>query len=77
MPCIKTIDSIRIYIYVRDHNPPHFHVIYAEYEELILIENFNTYIGLIPEKQRKKVINWAIKNQKYLMDTWTKLNLDK
>lgn len=35
MPCLKIIDSIKIYIYVRDHNPPHFHTIVAEHEELI------------------------------------------
>ncbi|MEZ4829116.1 MAG: DUF4160 domain-containing protein [Bacteroidia bacterium] len=32
MPCIKTIGSIKIYMYLRDHNPPHFHVMYAESE---------------------------------------------
>ncbi len=39
MPCIKTIDSIKLYIYARDHNPPHFHAIYGEKEELIEIQN--------------------------------------
>ena len=74
MPCIKIIDSIKIYIYRRDHNPPHFHAIYAEYEELILIEKLNTYSGFIPRTQRKKVIKWAVKNRNYLMKIWNENN---
>jgi len=39
MPCIKIINSIKIYIYIDDHNPPHF---YAEYEELIEIKTLKS-----------------------------------
>ena len=42
MPTVKTIDSIKIDIYSRDHPPPHFHVKFAEYEELIVIETLET-----------------------------------
>jgi hypothetical protein len=55
MPTIKIIDSIKIDIYSREHLPPHFHILYAEYEELVEIETLNTYIGYVPKKQRKKV----------------------
>lgn len=74
MPCIKVIDSIKIYIYSRDHNPPHFHVLIAEYEELIIIEDLSTYSGNVPSKYRKKVIDWAKENQTFLMKNWTLLN---
>jgi len=77
MPCIKIIDSVKIYMYRRDHNPPHFHAQYAEYEELIEIKTLETYIGRIPRKQRKKVVNWAKKNQSYLMDKWKEYNPGK
>ncbi|MEM1322085.1 MAG: DUF4160 domain-containing protein [Bacteroidota bacterium] len=77
MPCIKIIDSIKIYLYRRDHNPPHFHAIYAEYEELILIQSLETYSGQIPAKQRKKVIKWAKANQSYLMKIWKEFNPGK
>ena len=58
MPCIKIIDGIKIYVYARDHNPPHFHALIAEYEELIVINSLETYSGEIPSKHRKKVIQW-------------------
>jgi Domain of unknown function (DUF4160) len=74
MPCIKIIDSIKLYIYSRDHNPPHFHAIYAEYEELIEINTLNTYTGSIPKTQRKKVINWASNNKDYLVAKWNEFN---
>jgi len=74
MPCIKIIDSIRICVYSRDHNPPHFHAIYAEYEELIVIEDLSNYSGEIPLKQRKKVVSWAEEKKDYLKDQWQKFN---
>lgn len=74
MPCIKIIDSIKIYIYARDHHPPHFHAKYAEYEELIVIRTLNNYSGALPSKQRKKVIAWAETRQDFLMAKWNELN---
>ncbi|MDX2248882.1 MAG: DUF4160 domain-containing protein [Bacteroidia bacterium] len=61
-------------MYLRDHNPPHFHVMYAESEELIEIKSLKTYSGFLPGKQRKEVISWAEKNQQYLMQKWAEYN---
>lgn len=74
MPCIKIIDSIKIYVYANDHNPPHFHAMYAEYEELIIIETLKNYSGHLTKTQRKKVINWASKNQDFIMNQWNRIN---
>jgi hypothetical protein len=74
MACIKIIDGIKIYIYTRDHNPPHFHAIVAEHEELIVIADLSTYTGKIPTKYRKKVISWAEENKEFLNREWNKLN---
>lgn len=74
MACIKIIDGIKIYIYTRDHNPPHFHICIAEYEELIRIEDLSTFSGEVPKKYRKKVINWASGNSAFLNREWNKLN---
>jgi len=74
MPVIKIIDSIKIYMYFFDHNPPHFHAIYAEYQELIIIDSLETYSGSLPKKQRKKVIDWAKENKDYLNKKWKEYN---
>jgi len=70
MPTYFTIDGIKIDLYFDDHAPPHFHAIYAEYEELIEIQTLETYRGHLPSKQRKKVIKWAKENQEILMEIW-------
>ena len=74
MPTIKVIDSVKIDVYSRDHLPPHFHAIYAEYEELIEIETLKTYIGKLPVVQHKKVTDWAKENKDYLMGIFKQLN---
>lgn len=74
MPTIKIIESIKVDIYSREHPPPHFHVLYAEYEELIEIETLDTYIGFVPKAQRKKVVEWAKENKVYLNGIFKQLN---
>jgi hypothetical protein len=56
MPTIKIIDSVKVDLYSREHPPPHFHAIYAEYEALILIQSFEVYAGWIPKNKFDKVI---------------------
>lgn len=70
MPIIKTIDGIEIHMYFHDHNPPHFHIIYNEYEELVEIESLRTYKGEVPGKVRKKVIAWAETRLDFLRSKW-------
>lgn len=74
MPTLKVIDSIKIDIYSREHPPPHFLTIYAEYEELIEIEDLSTYAGRLPKVQRNKVIAWAEKNKSLLAENFARLN---
>lgn len=74
MPVIKIIDAIKLYMYFFDHNPPHFHAVYAEYEELIIINSLETYAGGLPKAQRKKVVDWAKENKDYLMQKWEEYN---
>lgn len=74
MPTVKIIDSIKIDVYSREHPPPHFHAIYAEYEEVIEINTLETYAGFLPKAQRTKVINWAKEKQEFLLHNFKRLN---
>jgi hypothetical protein len=74
MPTIKIMDSVKIDLYSREHPPPHFHAIYADYEALIKIQDFDIYAGRIPKTKFDKVINWAKENQEMLMDNFNRLN---
>ena len=70
MPTFFIIDGIKVDFYYNDHLPPHFHAIYAEYEELIDINKIETLQGKLPTKQHKKIIKWAKKNQDTLLEIW-------
>jgi len=74
VPTLKIIDSIKIDAYSREHPPPHFHAIYAEFEELIEIKTLATYVGSLPKVQRTKVIEWAKTKQEYLLQNFKRLN---
>ena len=73
MPTFFTIDGVKIDLYYNDHAPPHFHAKYAECEDLIEIKTLGKIKGNLPQKQHKKVIIWAKKNQSLLMEIWDSL----
>lgn len=70
MPCIKIIDSIKIYIHRRDHPPPHFHVRYNQKSVLIEIDSLDIS-GKLPKNVTKKVLKWAKKNKPFLSKEWS------
>ncbi|MEM1002435.1 MAG: DUF4160 domain-containing protein [Bacteroidota bacterium] len=73
MPTFFRFNGIKIELYYNDHSPPHFHAIYAEYEDLVEIESLEIYRGDLPRKQRKEVLAWAKQNQPILREIWNKL----
>lgn len=74
MPTIKIIDSVKVDLYSREHPPPHFHAVFADFEVLITIRDFKIYAGSMSKTQFDKVIDWAKLNQDILMDNFKRLN---
>lgn len=70
MPEISKFYGISIYIYYNDHNPPHFHAIYGEYETIIEIENLSVLAGKLPARALGLVIEWASIYQDELKKVW-------
>jgi hypothetical protein len=68
-----SFDGIRIYIYARDHNPPHFHAYYGEFEVIIRIGSLEVLAGELPSKQLKRVKKWAKPIQNYLLEEFLRL----
>ena len=54
MPEISRFYGIIIYMYIDDHNPPHFHVCYMEHRALVDIAN-GTITGTMPRRALKMV----------------------
>ncbi len=70
MPQISYFLGIIIRMFYRDHNPPHFHAVYAEYEALIDIQKLELWSGHLPPRVLGLVIEWAATHRKELMDNW-------
>ena len=70
MPRIAQFFGISIYMYYRDHAPPHFHAIYAEHEGEIEIATANLLDGSLPRRVRSLVTEWALAHQDELQQNW-------
>ena len=59
-------------MYYRDHHPPHFHAIYAEYEAQIVIETLEPLAGELPGRALRLVQEWGTMHRAELVSNWAK-----
>ncbi|MDP1564536.1 MAG: DUF4160 domain-containing protein [Pirellulaceae bacterium] len=62
--------GIAVYIYYRDHNPPHFHAIYGESEAIIEISTGGILEGRLPRRAAKLVAEWCEIQRDALLADW-------
>ncbi len=74
MPEISRFYGIIIFMFVKDHNPPHFHAKYNEYQATFSINDFALLNGKLPSKALSLVIEWASLHQSELIENWNKLS---
>jgi hypothetical protein len=72
MPEISRFFGIVIRMYVNDHNPPHFHAAYGEFEALINIETMRIYQGDLPRRALGLVLEWAALHRGELQQDWSR-----
>ena len=70
MPTISTFFGIIIRIFYSDHNPPHFHAEYGEYEIQITIETLETLQGKMPKRAHAMILEWANLHREELKKDW-------
>ena len=70
MPRLSEFYGIAIYMYFADHNPPHFHAIYAEHEALIRIDDGSTISGELPKTAMRLVEQWRELHHIELLANW-------
>ena len=70
MPKISEFFGISIYIYYREHLPPHFHAIYGDDEALVMIENLSILSGRLTPRTMGLVVEWASLHQEELRHVW-------
>ena len=72
MPQISSFYGIVIYMYINEHNPPHFHVVYQGYKATISIEN-GIVPGGMPRRALNLVFDWLDLHREELMNNWKRL----
>jgi hypothetical protein len=77
MPELSRFLGIVIRMFASDHNPPHFHAIYNEYEAQFSISPLEVIKGKLPPRIQSLVIEWAAINQKELLNNWRNLQAKK
>ena len=70
MPQISYFLGVFIRMFYRDHNPPHFHAVYADFEGIIDIEKNEIIGGELPPRVLVLVKEWSVKYKAELMDNW-------
>ena len=69
MPEISRFYGIIIYMFYNEHNPPHFHVKYQEYEATIDIIDGVVH-GILPRRALSLIFEWLDLHKNDLLENW-------
>jgi hypothetical protein len=70
MPRISEFFGISIYMYYREHMPPHFHAVYSGYDAEVELEGLTLLSGSLPLRVRGLVVEWAAMHRDELRRVW-------
>jgi hypothetical protein len=71
VPTISSFYGIVIRMFYDDHNPPHFHAEYGDYELVVSIFPLRVIAGSAPPRVRSLVFEWAALHREALLEDWT------
>ncbi len=77
MPEISRFEGIVIQMFIREHNPPHFHAFYGSDVAVFSIETGQMIQGDFPSKKAFLVTAWTILHKDELMKNWNNLATGK
>lgn len=78
MPEITRFYGIIIKIFLtREHNPPHFHALYGEYNGSFDIETLEMIEGDLPKKAQNLIKEWGEKYKPDIKAMWENKKLKK
>jgi hypothetical protein len=73
MPELSRFYGIVIYMYYKEHNPPHFHINYNEFEAVFSMNEEAIIEGFIPSKQLRLILAWYELHSSELFENWEKM----
>ncbi len=62
--------TIKMFFLQREHQPPHFHAVYGEYNGIFAIDSLEMLEGDLPARAKRLVIEWAQNYQVELKRIW-------
>jgi len=77
MPEVSRFFGIVIRMYFDEHNPPHFHALYAGNEAQVGINPIVILEGKLPNRAASMVLEWAALHQQDPMHNWHRLRNDQ
>ena len=77
VPRLSYFYGISIYMYPRDHNPPHFHAIYGEFSAVVLVATGEILSGGLPRRAEKLVSEWLRVHTNEIYQAWLNLQSGK
>ena len=66
-------EGIVIQMFLKDHNPPHFHAFYGDDVAAFSIDTGQMIQGELPTKKAALVTAWTIMHKDELLSNWNKL----
>lgn len=68
---------IKMFFAPSEHNPPHFHAIYGDYNGTIDLNTLEMKEGDLPPNAKRLVLEWAKKYQTELLNMWKEKKITK
>lgn len=59
-------------MYFSDHNPPHFHAVYGQFDAEFAVESGARLAGAFPPRAERLVKEWADLYKKELLENWSR-----
>jgi len=72
VPRLSYFYGIAIYMYYREHLPPHFHAIYGSHDAEIAIQSRRVLKGSLPSRALTLVRKWAKLHEMELTEAWSR-----
>jgi hypothetical protein len=74
MPILVRLQFCVIYMYPRDHNPPHFHIVGHDGREAqVRLGTLALLTGAVDRRALREALDWAEGNPDYLEEMWNDL----
>ena len=79
MPILSKFYGITILMHFQEneHNPPHFHAVYNDYDAIISISDGKILDGYMPKKAYYLIKEWLNEHSCELLDMWNSQVFEK